>query len=84
MDTHPPMDYAASRVRAAWSDLNSCRVNGMGLGAIPWTAVISWCDFHGFDREATETIASVIMQLDRDLMERERKRRATEAATKPR
>lgn len=52
----------------------------MSAGAIPWTAIASWCEYHhdDLDRDAAVQLTNVIHQLDADYLTREASRRAFE------
>jgi hypothetical protein len=53
----------------AWADLGTERPVGMSVGLIPWRAIVAWCQFHLFDREATQIMIYVIRTLDADQAE---------------
>lgn len=65
-----------TRCIAAWHDLGTCRMIGMAVGPIPWTAIVTWCDFHELDRESAMILIHVIRQLDNERAEREASRQA--------
>lgn len=71
--SEPPRDYAVTRCVQAWNDLSTCRPIGMAVGPIPWTSIVTWCEYHGFDREASDVMLYVIRQLDAERAEREAK-----------
>ena len=68
----------------AWHDLGTCRPIGMSAGAIPWTAIVAWADFHQFDREATAMLIHVIRTLDNDRAEAAAAKARLAAAGRPR
>lgn len=64
--TEPPRDYAVMQVLRCWADLSTERTVGMAEGAMPWRAIVAWCEFEGFDHEATQLMIHVIRSLDID------------------
>ncbi len=80
-DSEPERDGAVGRCIHAWADLNTCRPVGMSSGLIPWTAIVCWCQFHLFDREATQIMIHVIRTLDADQAEARSASAAHETAT---
>lgn len=50
----------------------------MAEGAVPWRSIVTWCEFHGLDHEASEIMIHVIRTLDVDRATS----RAAEAAQK--
>jgi hypothetical protein len=62
----------------AWHELSTCRGIGMAMGPIPWTAIVTWCEFHSdeLDRDAAVQLIHVIRQLDNDRAEREAAKQA--------
>ena len=48
----------------AFNALDSCRVNAMSVGRIPWTAVQQYAEAHKLDEEETWTLHEVIQHLD--------------------
>ncbi len=58
------------RCLQAWHSLSSCRPIGMsGAVAIPWTAIMEWCDRKGLDEPLTDLVVTVIERLDADRAE---------------
>lgn len=76
----PDLDAAAALCVRAWNDLSTCRPIGMDVGPIPWTAIVTWAEFHELDLDSTMLITDVIRLLDFELSEREESRRRTEEA----
>jgi len=37
----------------AFSDLSTCRAMGLSPGPIPYTSILEYCRFHGFDHETS-------------------------------
>ena len=60
----------------AWFDLSSCRGIGMAVGAIPWTAALTWVQHRRLSYELGEIVIAVLQQLDGE--------RAEQAAAKQR
>ena len=48
----------------AFYDLTGCRYNGMGIGAIPYTAMLIWVDRWCLSYSAKELFLEIIPQLD--------------------
>jgi hypothetical protein len=73
MATQPEADAAVMLCVTAWVDLQADRQIGMEVGAIPWTAVAAWCEFHSdkLDRVAAEQLMEVIRKLESDRSKRE-------------
>jgi hypothetical protein len=79
LDQEPERDVASGVCINAWCDLGTCRAIGMAVGPIPWTAIVTWCEVHGLDRETTGLISTVIRMVDNDRAEAaEAKRRIEE------
>lgn len=66
LDQRPSRDYAVSRCLEAWADLSTERAVGFSVGAIPWSSIVNWCEFHELDREATQVMVHVIRRIDND------------------
>lgn len=69
-------------MRAFW-DLSTCRNNGFGLGAIPWTAIRDYAGVYQLDEENTEAFCLIIREMDQvylewEAEEAEARRKATE------
>lgn len=62
----PPRDFAVIQVLSCWADMSTERSIGMAEGAIPWSAIVRWCEVNEFDREATQIMTHVIRTLDND------------------
>ncbi len=75
------MDFAARTCIEAWNRLGTCRYIGMDIGAIPYTAILAWCDQNGFDHEATEIMIHVICTVDNERMSARAAAREVDAAT---
>lgn len=76
----PPIDVAMRMCVRAWRDLGTCRQVGMAVGAIPFTAILTWAEFHRLDRDATTVLIDVVQKLDRDFAEREASKHALRGA----
>jgi hypothetical protein len=70
LDAQPPQDNAMGVVLNAWDDLLRCRPMGMGVGLVPWTAAMQWCDRHGLDEDAAQILWTVVKRIDADDHER--------------
>jgi hypothetical protein len=84
----PPHHDTVAICMEAWLDLQSERnvaiASGMAgdtiwtrtvYGAVPWRAVMAWCDRHGLDDENARRVWSVIQRQDAKRMEREASQR---------
>lgn len=81
LEKRPPRDYAVSRCLEAWADLSTERPVGFAVGAIPWSRIVAWCEFHGLDREASQVLIHVIRKLDIDRAEAQAAEDARKKAT---
>lgn len=54
----------------AYSELSTCRVSGMGLGPIPWTAIVKWCEVHDLDAQVAAKVILVIRIVDAETLRR--------------
>lgn len=70
-DPEPVPDLAMATVINCWGELNSER---NFHGAIPWSAVVSWCDRAGLDRDLSILVGQVIRKLDADHLTAQRRR----------
>ncbi len=48
----------------AFYDLSTCRSSGMGVGPIPWSAMIAYAEWYGLDRDVTEAFVDIIREMD--------------------
>jgi hypothetical protein len=48
----------------AFYDLSTCRINGMGLGVIPWTAIKKYAEHYSLDFDITESLIDIIREMD--------------------
>ncbi len=79
----PPFDRVMSLVLDAWNTLDSCRGIGMDVGAIPYTAILAWCDRRKYlDDELTDMIADAINHLDAERMRTRAAKREAEKRRK--
>ncbi|QBQ71183.1 tail chaperonin [Shewanella phage S0112] len=53
----------------AFYDLNSCRQIGMGLGPIPWTAIIQYAEHYGLDQDVTEPFVDIVCTMDQAFLD---------------
>ena len=70
----------------AFRELSTCRDVGMGLGEIPWTAIIEYAEKERLDDDGTLLLRKVMRGMDTaylkwhaDEAEKERKRRERES-----
>lgn len=60
----------------AFLKLSSCRIDGMGMGRIPWTALNEFCKSFRMSAESRDSLWSIIQEMDavyRDYAERKNK-----------
>lgn len=50
----------------AFLALTTCRVNGFGMGQIPWTAINEYCFTYGIDGDEREDMQFVIRKMDEE------------------
>lgn len=48
----------------AFWDLDSCRPIGMGLGPIPWTAMLAHKEHYGYDKDVFDYLWDLIRAMD--------------------
>lgn len=48
----------------AFARIRTTRVNGMGLGRIPWHEAVRWAEREGFDEQETDSLVDLIERLD--------------------
>lgn len=53
---------------SAFSDLNTCRQSGMGVGEIPWDKILKYAREKDLDGVMTDVFIIVIRTMDRALM----------------
>lgn len=66
----------------AFNDLSSCRVSGMSLGPIPWTAIRAYCDEHGIVDDQREDMFFHIGELDGVFLTESEKKNRKKPVTK--
>lgn len=54
---------------SAFSELNTCRRAGFGLGPIPWTAIIAFAEQYELEYDLKSTFLRVIRALDQEFLE---------------
>ncbi len=80
MVDQPEHDEAIDLCVEAWQDLSTCRPIGMAVGAIPWPAIVQWCEWHEIDHDIAVILVRIIRQLDNDRAEAEASKRRLEQA----
>lgn len=50
----------------AFLALTTCRINGFGMGQIPWTAVNDYCKAYGINDEQREDLQYIIRKMDEE------------------
>jgi len=48
----------------AFLRIRSTRINGMGLGSIPWYETVRWAEREGLDDDETESLIDLVERLD--------------------
>jgi len=48
----------------SFHDLSTCRVSGMGVGSIPWTAMIQYASWYGLEKDVTEAFVDIMRAMD--------------------
>lgn len=61
----------------AFFELNTCRTVGMGLGPIPWTAVIDYARAFEFDDEQTDSLIYFVREMDAAFLAQKNKKDGT-------
>lgn len=68
-DREPPQDAALIRCLKAWRKLSGDRqVLPGGFGAFPFTAVRSWAEVEGLDRESLDLLSDALDYADSERM----------------
>lgn len=49
-------------------ELDSCRQIGLAKGQIPFTAIVQYCEFYGFDQELAYDFCAIIRAVDNQLL----------------
>ena len=61
----PELFQGLEWVYGAFQELSTCRLNGMGLGSIPWTAIDRYADRYNIVGEDWEDFQYFIGEMDR-------------------
>lgn len=77
----PWLDAAAKLVVDCWQDTGTCRQIGMGVGFIPYDAVMLWADRNGCDHEVTVMLWNALHIVDVNFLQREAERAKAAAKT---
>lgn len=64
LEARPELSIFEAEVWRAYQRLRTTRVNGMGLGWIPWHECLRWAAHAGFDEEDTESLMDLVERLD--------------------
>lgn len=64
----------------AFSELSTCRSNGMAMGPIPWTAIDQYALRHGFEADGFEYLVRMVRALDDAFLAYSQKKAKEEAA----
>lgn len=68
----PALDAGGWVLRGAFVQLGTERVNGMGIGSIPWSSVVRWCEINRYGGAARDHVIAVILALDARYLKRVR------------
>lgn len=60
----PELALGLEFIYTAFWELSTCRPIGMGMGAIPWSAIYDYAAVHGLDADETEDLAYFVRKLD--------------------
>ncbi len=60
----PQLGFGLNIFYDAYFNLETCRLNGMSMGRIPWTAVQNYCESKGFTEEQTASAQLYIKMMD--------------------
>lgn len=63
----------------AFTELSTCRQQGMGLGPIPWTAIDQYALRHGFEGDGFQYLVRMVRALDDVFLAHSRKKAKEEA-----
>lgn len=64
MDEEPPIDDGMRVLMRGFSDLSTERQIGMGVGPIPWSAMLKWCEVHRIYDDARDHAIAVWRSVD--------------------
>ena len=73
LDSKPDI-FGLEWLWVAYSELGTCRVNGMSLGSIPWTAIVSYVDRYQLNEYEELSINRCIHVLDDVLIKHSEKK----------
>lgn len=59
----------------AYADLSTMRQVGMGIGPVPWLAMVQWCEYHRVEHEAAKHMIRVLRAVDAETLRRARANR---------
>lgn len=68
LESEPEVDEGIRIMVRAYSELSSCRNVGMGIGPIPWTAMLEWCRHHNLRRDVSNHLINVLRLVDADTL----------------
>ena len=57
-------------------DLSTCRINGMGMGQIPWRDIISYASWYNLEKDITEAFVDIIREMDTAYIDYQNKEQA--------
>lgn len=69
LDSKPQIDGLEWLWEAYW-ELDTCRMEGMSPGKIPWTALCQYSEYHGFTEYEYESMKHCIRVLDEIRLEK--------------
>ena len=53
----------------AFHELNTCRPVGLGLGEIPWTAIVQYAEYYDLEEYLSDLFLQVIRDMDRTYLQ---------------
>ena len=60
----PVLELGLELYYEAFCNLNSCRIGGMSIGEVPWTAIQQYCEAYNLDSEQTSDMHIYIKLMD--------------------
>lgn len=62
---------------SAFASLSTCRVQGLGVGDIPWTAISAYCDRNGIKGDQASDLFYFVRVLDAEYQKHQASKRET-------
>lgn len=79
----PPPDPGPAEVfyLSAFNELSTCRQIGLGVGSIPWTAIVKLAKYYGFGDHLTKVLLATVRAMDQVYLEWSDKKAAEKASS---